>query len=161
MALPVRYNSCYHDFFAALWWWNFIQLSVYVFSLKLMGTLYYKIVNWIPYNYFKIYIAKKAYIWIFTIVENYYCGVFTDLTTYNRLQYHNSISRAEHVYSISTFNTHAPDIKQGVGRVQLHSDKHNIPPFFELLVRLRELQNRMSLINSMCMQMPLNVLWKS
>ena len=107
------------------WWWNFIKVSMYL-ARSYWGTLHYKIVNWIPYNYFKIYIVKKAYIWLFTIVENYYCGVFTDLTNYNRLQYHNSISRVEHVYSISTSNTHAPDIKQGVRRVQLHSDKHNI-----------------------------------
>ena len=37
-------------------------------------------------------------------------------------------------------------------------DKHYIPPFFELLVRLKEKQNRINLINSISMQMSLNVL---
>jgi len=48
--------------------------------------------------------------------------------------------------------------KQGVGRVELNIHKHYIPPFFELLVRLKEKRNRINLINSIRMQVSLNVL---
>ena len=78
--------------------------------------------------------------------------VYSPDITYNSKT--TGLARVEHFFLISTFNTHAPDIQnRRVGRVVLNIDKHYTPPFFQLLVRLKEKSNKINLINSICMQM--------